>query len=52
MARPRQTKALFVILGNQRFPREYLPPATEVRVFIAEDVEQPLAGAHHPGQTR
>lgn len=37
MHRADPPKALLVILGNQLFPLEHLPAATEVSVFMAED---------------
>ncbi len=43
-ARP---KALLVVLGNQLFPLEHLPPAAEVEVFMAEDLGLCTYVRHH-----
>ncbi|MEM7278399.1 MAG: cryptochrome/photolyase family protein [Pseudomonadota bacterium] len=42
-----QPKALLVILGNQLFPLEQLPAATEVSVFMAEDLGLCTYVRHH-----
>ncbi len=47
MARRKQAKALLVVLGNQLFPLEKLPPATEVSVFMAEDMGLCTYVTHH-----
>jgi deoxyribodipyrimidine photolyase-related protein len=39
--------SLLVILGNQLFPSEHLPPAAEVSVFMAEDVDLCTYVRHH-----
>ncbi|NNC57641.1 MAG: cryptochrome/photolyase family protein, partial [Woeseiaceae bacterium] len=43
----KQPKALLVILGNQLFPLEHLPPPSEVSVFMAEDVGLCTYVRHH-----
>ncbi len=40
-------QALFVVLGNQLFPLKHLPAATEVRVFMAEDLGLCTYVRHH-----
>jgi deoxyribodipyrimidine photolyase-related protein len=47
MSDDQHSKALLVILGNQLFPAEHLPPATEVSVFMAEDVGLCTYVRHH-----
>ena len=39
--------AMFVILGNQLFPLEHLPPAAETTIFMAEDVGLCTYEKHH-----
>ena len=41
------SKALLVILGNQLFPLEHLPPATDVSIFMAEDTGLCTYVRHH-----
>ena len=47
MAATRQSKAVLVILGNQLFPLEHLPPPGEARVFMAEDLGLCTYVRHH-----
>ena len=41
------SKALLVVLGNQLFPLEHLPPPGEARVFMAEDLGLCTYVRHH-----
>jgi deoxyribodipyrimidine photolyase-related protein len=41
------SKALLVVLGNQLFPLEHLPAATEITVFMAEDLGLCTYVRHH-----
>ena len=43
----KHSKAMLVILGNQLFPLEHLPPAAEVSVFMAEDTGLCTYVRHH-----
>ena len=47
MTRGKSSKALLVVLGNQLFPLEKLPAATDVTVFMAEDLGLCTYVRHH-----
>lgn len=47
MAAVEQSKALLVVLGNQLFSLQHLPSATEVEVFMAEDLGLCTYVRHH-----
>ena len=47
MSSTEQSRALLVILGNQLFALEHLPPATDVSVFMAEDLGLCTDFQHH-----
>ncbi len=47
MAAVEKSKSLLVVLGNQLFPQQHLPAATEVQVFMAEDLGLCTYVRHH-----
>ena len=40
-------RSLLVILGNQLFAERYLPPSTDVQIFMAEDIGLCTYVRHH-----